>query len=98
MAIGTGSRKQRSLVRLAALVAGIGALVLSGCATTETIYNTNRNADTVSVVSRATFRVIDTIPVGQRPIGIAVNPARTLAYAANSGSNSVSVISTASNS
>ena len=79
---------------LAALVAGL-AWTLAGCATTANIYNTNRNADTVSLVSRATYRVVDTIAVGQRPIGIAVNSAGSLVYAANSGSDSVSVISTA---
>src|ERR1700694_3476706 len=97
MTIGTESRKYRSLARWVVPVAGISSLVLAGCATTETVYNTNRDAGTGSVVSRTSSRVINTIPVGQRPIGIVLNPARTFAYTANSGSNTVSVISTAGN-
>lgn len=40
-----------------AVLAGVCALVLAGCATTETFYNTNRDLDTVSVISTATNTV-----------------------------------------
>lgn len=46
---------------LVRLVASIGSLVLASCATTETVYNTSRNADTVSVIGTATHTVQATI-------------------------------------
>ena len=87
----------------------LGALLLAGCASAppagggvesysasaDTVYNTNRDLDTVSVVSIAAGRVVRTIAVGSRPIGIALDAAGTRAYAANSGSGSVSVIDVA---
>ena len=79
------------------LLAGLGALWLAGCATVDTLYNTNGNADTSSVVDRATRHVIHTIPVGQRPSGVVIDSARTFVYVANSGSDTVSVIGTAGN-
>jgi YVTN family beta-propeller protein len=51
--------------------------------------------NTVSVIDIVNGKVvINTIPVGSNPYGIAVNPASTYAYVTNSGSNpgTVSVI------
>ena len=42
-------------------------------------------------------RLVATIPVGRRPIGVVVDFAETYAYATNSRSNNVSMISVASN-
>jgi len=41
--------------------------------------------------------VAATIPVGTFPVGIGVDPSGNLVYAANNGSNNVSVIDTATN-
>src|SRR5450755_4763684 len=51
----------------------------------------------VSVIDTTSNTVIATVPVGVGPTGVAVNPAGTRAYATNFGSNTVSVIDTASN-
>jgi YVTN family beta-propeller protein len=57
----------------------------------------------VAVIATATNSVIDTIPVGAGPQGIAVSPDGSLVYVANSGAaggsnkNTVSVIATATN-
>ena len=47
----------------------------------------------MSVIDSATNEVVDTISVGAYPYGIAFNPHNGLMYVANSGSNTVSVIS-----
>ncbi|MBI3873844.1 MAG: hypothetical protein HY307_02360 [Arcobacter sp.] len=49
------------------------------------------------MIDTSTNTVLTTIPVGDTPQGVAVNPAGTLIYVANSGSNSVSVINAATN-
>jgi YVTN family beta-propeller protein len=51
----------------------------------------------VSVIDTATNTVVATVPVGTRPAGIAITPDGKHVYVANNGSNSVSVIETASN-
>jgi len=48
----------------------------------------------VSVVDLATRHVIDTIPVGKRPWGIALSPDAHRLYTADGRSNQVSVIDT----
>lgn len=49
----------------------------------------------VSVIDLATNTVIATVPVGEYPQGVAINPAGTAVYVANSDSNDVTVIDTA---
>ena len=65
-------------------------------------YITNAGGDmgshikgSVSVIDLATNTVVDTVPVGEYPQGVAVNPAGTAVYVANSDSNEVTVIDTA---
>ena len=57
-------------------------------------YVTEGAAGTVSVVDPATRQVIDTIPVGKRPWGIALAPDGHRLYTADGRSNQVSVIDT----
>lgn len=75
---------------------GISALVLllvGGAGAAPFAYITNRNSNTVSVIDTATNTVTATVNVGSYPIGVAVNPAGTLVYVANSESHTVSVLS-----
>ena len=53
----------------------VGSLILAGA---------------VSVIDIASNTVVATVPVGNGPTGVAVNPAGTRAYVANAGSNNVS--------
>jgi len=46
----------------------------------------------VSVIDTTTDTVIDTIPVGDQPIGIAYDPVNHRMYVTNSGDDTVSVI------
>jgi len=58
---------------------------------------TNTDQGIVDVISTAGFpHVTRTIPVGQMPWGLALSPSGGTLYAANINSNSVSVISTSS--
>ena len=61
------------------------------------IYTSNFHTNNVSVIDLATNTVIETIPVGQFPSGIALHSTGSRAYVPNWVSNSVSVIDTASN-
>jgi YVTN family beta-propeller protein len=56
------------------------------------IYVANYDSGNVSVINGLTNTVIDTIPVGVRPIGVGTNTFTNRIYVANSGSDSVSVI------
>ncbi len=51
----------------------------------------------MSVIDTSTNAVTATIPVGITPNNIAITPDGSEVYVANSGSNNVSVIDTASN-
>jgi gliding motility-associated-like protein len=61
-----------------------------------TNYN-NTSTGTVSVINAITNQVISTVAVGVKPDGIAISPDGSLVYVANPGSQTVSVISTATN-
>ncbi len=58
-------------------------------------YVTLVNDDAVAVVRTDTNEVTQTIPVGDRPRGIAISPDGNEAYVTNLGDNTVSVINTA---
>ena len=45
---------------------------------------TNLDDNTVSVIDTATDTVLKILPVGDYPVGVAVNPSGTRAYVANS--------------
>lgn len=60
-------------------------------------YLTCNSDDIVEVVDTSLNTVIDVVPVGSDPLGIAVTPDKKFAYVANSGSNNVSVIATSTN-
>ena len=58
-------------------------------------YVTLVNDDAVAVIRTDTNEVTQTIPVGDRPRGIAISPDGQEAYVVNAGDNTVSVINTA---
>ncbi|MGA8236021.1 MAG: YncE family protein, partial [Candidatus Sulfotelmatobacter sp.] len=61
-------------------------------------YVTNSNSNTVSVIAVGSNpTVVQTIPVGNEPQGVAVAPNSSMAYVDNIKSNTVSVISVATN-
>jgi YVTN family beta-propeller protein len=60
-------------------------------------YVTNLLSNTVSVVDLTANSVVDTIPVGVVPLGVAALPDGSRVYVANFASNSVSVIGSATN-
>ncbi len=59
--------------------------------TTGNVFFTNSWADTVSVISGSTDRVIDTLPVGANPFGDGVDPGTGRVFVANRNSGDVSV-------
>jgi len=52
----------------------------------------NNHSDNVSVIDGETNTVTATVPVGHKPIGVAVNPGTNRIYVANNHSDNVSVI------
>ena len=67
------------------------AVLVDDSSTGPYAYITNQYDNTVSVINTVTNTVTATIPVGNTPIGIAINPAGTRAFVANSVSGNVSV-------
>ncbi|MFP5285966.1 MAG: hypothetical protein ACLGI9_09540, partial [Thermoanaerobaculia bacterium] len=59
------------------------------------VYVANGHGNSVAVIDAAARKVVRTIPVGQRPWGIAVSRDGKRVYTANGLSNDVSVIDTA---
>lgn len=57
----------------------------------------NNLSDNVSVINTGTNTVVAIVDVGTFPDGVAVNPAGTFVYVANSSSTNVSVINAATN-
>ncbi len=64
---------------------------------TNTIYVTNHDSNTVSVINGANNTVIAAIPVGNHPMAIGVNPMTNTVYVGNYGETTVSVISGVTN-
>ena len=59
---------------------------------TNTVYVTNADDNTVSVINGSTNAVTSTISVGSYPYGVAVNPSTNTVYVTNADDNTVSVI------
>src|SRR2546430_8297981 len=55
------------------------------------VFATNEKSDNVTVIDAATRKVIQTIPVGKRPRGVAVSPDGRRVYVTNSNSDTLSV-------
>jgi YVTN family beta-propeller protein len=81
----------------AMLAMGFG-LMASPAEAAPFAYVASFETNSVSVIDTATNLVVATVPVGDNPIAVAVNPDGTRAYVTNSGSSNVSVIETATNS
>jgi YVTN family beta-propeller protein len=58
------------------------------------VYVVNNASNNVSVIDTSTHTVVATVPVGNLPRGVAVNPAGTRVYVVNNASFNVSVIDT----
>ena len=90
-----------TLTNATATIPGVGS-ILQGVAIApdgKTVYVAGGPAaGTVSVINTVVNTVGTPIPVGSEPIGIAITPDGKFAYVANNGSNTISVISTATNS
>jgi YVTN family beta-propeller protein len=56
------------------------------------VYIADQAGNTVSVLDARTYQVIETLPVGNGPVGVAVSPRGKFAYVANQFDNTVSVI------
>jgi len=67
----------------------VSVTLVSGFAQTAT--------DVMPSTGQPKNQVVATIPVGMAPLAVVVNPASNLAYVANGGSNTVSVIEAATN-
>ena len=59
---------------------------------THTVYVTNFDDNTVSVIDASTRTVTATVPVGKKPGGVAVDPGTHTVYVTNFDDNTVSVI------
>lgn len=76
----------------------VGTTLGSGVAHAQfRAYVANSGSHTVTAIDTASRAVLETIPVGDNPSGIAITPDGGLAYVANSGSGTVSVIDTTVN-
>lgn len=63
----------------------------------EYAWVTNGGDRSVTVLDLVNMRTAATIPVGDRPVAVAVNPVKDEVYVVNAGSGSVSVVSAAEN-
>jgi len=80
-------------MRLATAVAILA--LLTGPADAWTVYVSNEKANTVSIIDSETWEVVETIPVGQRPRGIAISPDGRELYICASDDDTVEVYDTA---
>lgn len=60
----------------------------------QKVFVTNRKGNSVSVIDVKSNKVVDTISVGNEPIGIAIHPTANRAYTANYSDSTISVIDT----
>ncbi len=79
------------------ITVGDGPIAVAISRDGSTVYVTNDNVATVSVIDTATNTVGATISVGGFPRAVAVSPDGSTVYVANAGDDTVSVIDTATN-
>ena len=88
-------------VQTASLPTGAGLYGVDVNPTTNRVYVSGFNSNTVSVINGATDTVITTVPVGVGPLGLAVNSVTNCIYVPNNGATkngtTVSVIDGGSN-
>ena len=89
----------RHFPRACALAGRVAAVALAWCAgaalpvaAATFAYIPNSNDDTVSVIDTASNTVVATVPVGGRPMAVAVLPDGSRVYIANNDDDTVSVI------
>lgn len=87
----------KRIVLLIAVCAVFVAAAYSAVFAAEKIYVVNNTDNTVYAINAKTHDVIEKIPVGASPTGIAYNPSNKKAYVVNRGDNTVSVIDTVNN-
>ncbi len=73
---------------------GFNTLQVEPSADGALLYATNEQADSISVIDRASLQVVATVPVGDSPIGLDLTPSQTLLLVTNSGEASVSFVDT----
>ena len=97
--VSIATRFNRVSATLLWLCAVLGAFLLASPAARGApfAYITNATSNTVSVIDTASDTVTATVPVGNGPTGVAINPAGTRVYVANLLSSNVSVLNTATN-
>jgi YVTN family beta-propeller protein len=74
-----------SMISRGALLAAALAFTLPSAAAGYQVYVTNERSGDVTVIDGATFKVVQTIPVGKRPRGIHATPDGKTVYVALSG-------------
>jgi PQQ-dependent catabolism-associated beta-propeller protein len=72
------------------------ALLAASAAGAETVYVSNEQDNTISVIDGGTLAVTATIPVGRRPRGIALSPDKSQLYVAVGDDNRIDVVDLAS--
>ena len=77
------------------LTLSLGFLSASTFAESELAYVTNEKDDTISVIDLASYEVIKTINVGERPRGFIFNQDQTLAYICASDSDRIQILDVA---
>ncbi|HUX85912.1 MAG TPA: hypothetical protein VMW65_02830, partial [Chloroflexota bacterium] len=60
--------------------------------TTQRIFVSNSDDNTISVLDGATNQVIATVPAGAGPTGVAIDPSLGLVYVSDSGASTISVL------
>jgi YVTN family beta-propeller protein len=93
------SSRFRGIGRCSAACAAVaaGALALASPALAREVYVANSGSGSVSAFDSSTNAAIATIPVGTKPVDVAISPDGARAYVADEGADAVAVIDTATN-
>jgi YVTN family beta-propeller protein len=68
------------------------ALALAGVVHAESVFVTLEKDNALAVVDPITGKLIKTVPIGQRPRGIAISPDNQFLYIATSDDNTIKII------